>query len=149
LQAGGKTIAVARPRSIASLYGRRGNPPRCGFIACGPVGSPARYNRQGDEISNRSGFFASEGKQQGPYRDSARELIADRTVPAATLVWTDGIAGWQKRGLWPTLLFALGCGLLIPIPWVLRWYTGWYVSQFGLVERTSYARRERSLALAK
>jgi hypothetical protein len=41
--------------------------------------------------------------------------------------------------LWRTVLFALGCGFLIPIPWVLRWYTGWYVSQFALVERGAYA----------
>jgi hypothetical protein len=27
--------------------------------------------------------------------------------------------------------------LLIPIPWVLRWYGQWYVSQFALVERTA------------
>lgn len=37
--------------------------------------------------------------------------------------------------LWRTLLFAVACAFLIPIPWVLRWYTGWYVSQFALVER--------------
>jgi hypothetical protein len=24
----------------------------------------------------------------------------------------------------------------IPIPWVLRWYAGWYVSQFALADRT-------------
>jgi hypothetical protein len=35
--------------------------------------------------------------------------------------------------LWRTLVFALGCILLIPIPWVLRWYVNWYVSQFELV----------------
>jgi hypothetical protein len=43
--------------------------------------------------------------------------------------------GWGV--LWRTFLFALGCGFLIPIPWVLRWYTRWYVSQFALVERTA------------
>ncbi|MFL6789696.1 MAG: DUF4339 domain-containing protein [Bradyrhizobium sp.] len=41
--------------------------------------------------------------------------------------------------LWRTILFAIGCGLLIPIPWVLRWYTRWYVSQFALVERGTLA----------
>ncbi|HWX06113.1 MAG TPA: DUF4339 domain-containing protein [Bradyrhizobium sp.] len=45
--------------------------------------------------------------------------------------------GWGM--LWRTVLFSLGCGLLIPIPWVLRWYTAWYVSQFSLVQRTAYA----------
>ncbi len=35
--------------------------------------------------------------------------------------------------LWRTLVFAVGCAFLIPIPWVLRWYASWYVSQFELV----------------
>ena len=39
--------------------------------------------------------------------------------------------------LWRTVLFVVGCALVIPIPWVLRWYTGWYVSQFALVGRTA------------
>ncbi len=39
--------------------------------------------------------------------------------------------------LWRSLVFVLGCVLIIPIPWVLRWYTQWYVSQFGLVSRAS------------
>jgi hypothetical protein len=34
--------------------------------------------------------------------------------------------------LWRTWLFALSCGLLVPIPWTLRWYTRWMVSQFAL-----------------
>jgi hypothetical protein len=37
--------------------------------------------------------------------------------------------------LWRTLLFAVACGFLIPIPWALRWYSNWYVSQFELIER--------------
>jgi hypothetical protein len=37
--------------------------------------------------------------------------------------------------LWRTLVFALGCAFIIPIPWLLRWYTEWYVSQFALVAR--------------
>ena len=40
--------------------------------------------------------------------------------------------------LWRTVVFGIGCALLIPIPWVMRWYTGWYVSQFALVERIAY-----------
>ncbi len=42
-------------------------------------------------------------------------------------------SGWDV--LWRTILFAIGCALLIPIPWALRWYTVWYVSQFALAER--------------
>lgn len=41
--------------------------------------------------------------------------------------------------LWRTLVFSLGCLFLIPIPWLMRWYTAWYVSQFELVERTASA----------
>jgi hypothetical protein len=37
--------------------------------------------------------------------------------------------------LWRTLVFGVGAALIIPIPWVMRWYTTWYVSQFALVER--------------
>jgi hypothetical protein len=37
--------------------------------------------------------------------------------------------------LWRTIVFGIGCAFLIPIPWVLRWYTNWYVSQFALAER--------------
>ena len=50
-------------------------------------------------MSNRSWFFASEGKQQGPYPETGlREFIANGTVTAETLVWTEGMAGWQKGG---------------------------------------------------
>ena len=34
--------------------------------------------------------------------------------------------------LWRTLVFALSCGVLVPIPWTLRWYIRWMVSQFAL-----------------
>ncbi len=39
--------------------------------------------------------------------------------------------------LWRTIVFAIGCAFLIPIPWVMRWYGQWYASQFALVERTA------------
>jgi hypothetical protein len=35
--------------------------------------------------------------------------------------------------LWRTIVFVLACGFIIPIPWMLRWYTEWFVSQFELV----------------
>ncbi|MGY3607718.1 MULTISPECIES: DUF4339 domain-containing protein [unclassified Bradyrhizobium] len=41
--------------------------------------------------------------------------------------------------LWRTVLFTIGCLLLIPIPWALRWYANWYLSQFALVERSTLA----------
>ena len=35
--------------------------------------------------------------------------------------------------LWRTLVFALLSALVIPIPWILRWYTTWYISQVSVV----------------
>jgi hypothetical protein len=56
-------------------------------------------------MSNRSWFFASQGKQQGPYPEAQlREFIANGTVRAETLVWSEGMAGWQKVGDIPGLL---------------------------------------------
>jgi hypothetical protein len=44
-----------------------------------------------------SWFYASEGKQQGPYPEAQlRDLIARGVVRPDTLVWTEGMAGWQK-----------------------------------------------------
>jgi hypothetical protein len=37
--------------------------------------------------------------------------------------------------LWRTIVFAIASSFIIPIPWVLRWYARWYVSQFGLAPR--------------
>jgi GYF domain 2 len=56
-------------------------------------------------MSNRSWFFASQGKQQGPYPEAQlHEFIASGTVTAETLVWSEGMAGWQKAGEIPGLL---------------------------------------------
>ena len=56
-----------------------------------------------------SWFYASEGKQQGPYPDGQfRDLIAQGVVRADTLVWTEGMAGWQKAGEIPGLLASSG-----------------------------------------
>ncbi len=41
--------------------------------------------------------------------------------------------------LWRSILTSLGCLFIIPIPWMMRWFGRWYVSQFALVERTAYA----------
>ncbi len=37
--------------------------------------------------------------------------------------------------LWRSIVFVIACIFIIPIPWVLRWYAGWYASQFALAER--------------
>jgi hypothetical protein len=56
-------------------------------------------------MSNRSWFFASRGTQQGPYPEARlRELIASGTVTAETLVWSEGMTGWQNAGDVPGLL---------------------------------------------
>lgn len=36
--------------------------------------------------------------------------------------------------LWRTLVFGLASAFIIPIPWVLRWYGHWYISQFSVGE---------------
>jgi hypothetical protein len=69
------------------------------------------------KMSNRSWFFASEGKQQGPYPDAQlREFIAHGTVTAETLVWSDGMAGWQKAGDIPGLLSGASGPPAVPQP---------------------------------
>jgi hypothetical protein len=56
-------------------------------------------------MSSRSWFYASEGKQQGPYPEiQLRELAARGTVTPDTLVWCEGMAGWQKASDIPGLL---------------------------------------------
>jgi hypothetical protein len=37
--------------------------------------------------------------------------------------------------LWRTLVMVIGCAFIIPIPWMIRWYAHWYVSQFALAAR--------------
>src|ERR1700730_5635838 len=56
-------------------------------------------------MSNRSWFYASEGQQKGPFSEAQlQDLIARGTVRADTLVWTEGMAGWQKTAEIPGLV---------------------------------------------
>ena len=56
-------------------------------------------------MANRSWFFAADGQQRGPYPDPQfRDFIARGMVTAETLVWTEGMAGWQKAGDVPGLV---------------------------------------------
>ena len=54
-------------------------------------------------------FYAANGQQQGPFPEvTLRDLIANGTVRGDTLVWTEGMAGWQKAGEVPGLMPAGG-----------------------------------------
>jgi hypothetical protein len=66
-------------------------------------------------MSIRSWFFASEGKQQGPYPEARlREFVASGTVTSDTLVWSEGMTGWQKAGEIPGLLSGASGPPVIP-----------------------------------
>lgn len=68
-------------------------------------------------MSNRSWFYAANGQQQGPYpEEQLRDLIARGTVRADTLVWTEGMAGWQKAGEIPGLMAGGSAPPAIPQP---------------------------------
>jgi len=56
-------------------------------------------------MSNRIWFHAAEGQQKGPFPEAQfRDLIARGIVRSDTLVWTEGMAGWQKAGAVPGLV---------------------------------------------
>jgi hypothetical protein len=56
-------------------------------------------------MSDRSWFYAAQGQQQGPFPEAQfRNLIARHTVTADTLVWSDGMSGWQRCGDVPSLM---------------------------------------------
>jgi uncharacterized protein DUF4339 len=66
-------------------------------------------------MSDRSWFFASQGQQQGPFPEARlRELIGSGTVTAETLVWSEGMTGWQKAGDIPGLFSGFGAPPAIP-----------------------------------
>ena len=70
-------------------------------------------------MSNRSWFYASSGQQQGPFvEDQLRDLIARGAVRADTLVWSEGMAGWQKAGagtnsFWSARSAGRHCGVFL------------------------------------
>jgi hypothetical protein len=60
-------------------------------------------------MSNRSWFYAANGQQQGPFPEAQlRDLITRGTVRADTLVWSEGMSGWQRAGEIPGLMPAGG-----------------------------------------
>lgn len=62
-----------------------------------------------------SWFYASEGKQQGPYPEGQfRDLIAQGVVRPDTLVWSEGMSGWQKAAEIPGLMSGGGAPPMMP-----------------------------------
>ena len=56
-------------------------------------------------MADRSWFFASNGQQQGPFPEAQfRDFIARGAVTPDTLVWTEGMSGWQRAGDIPGLM---------------------------------------------
>ena len=56
-------------------------------------------------MADPSWFFASQGEQQGPYTEiQLAEFITKGAVTEDTLVWTEGMADWQRAGDVPGLL---------------------------------------------
>jgi GYF domain 2 len=61
-------------------------------------------------------FYAANGQQQGPFGEAQlRDLIANGTVRADTLVWTEGMAGWQKAAEVPGLMASAGGPPVLPM----------------------------------
>jgi hypothetical protein len=67
-------------------------------------------------MSNRIWFHASGGQQKGPFPEAQfRDLIVQGTVRADTLVWAEGMAGWQKAGEVPGLIPGAAAPPSLPI----------------------------------
>ncbi|WP_426443510.1 DUF4339 domain-containing protein [Bradyrhizobium genosp. P] len=66
-------------------------------------------------MSNRNWFYASEGQQKGPLPEAQlQDLIARGMVRPDTLVWTEGMSGWQKAGEIPGLVPSAGAPPAFP-----------------------------------
>ena len=60
-------------------------------------------------MAERSWFFAANGQQQGPYPEAQfRDFIARGMIRPDTLVWSEGMAGWQKAGDIPGMVGGAG-----------------------------------------
>jgi GYF domain 2 len=68
-------------------------------------------------MSNRSWFYAANGQQQGPFPEAQlRDLIVRGTVRADTLVWSEGMSGWQRAAEIPGLMPSAGAPPSVPQP---------------------------------
>ena len=66
-------------------------------------------------MSNRNWFYASDGQQKGPLPEAQlRDLIARGMVRPDTLVWTEGMSGWQKAAEIPGLIPSAGAPPAFP-----------------------------------
>jgi hypothetical protein len=100
-----KNLAAADPPPGSPLYRGRDYPSKCRSIIAVSLLTHPFQHLKGMNMPNRSWFYASDGQQQGPYPDAQlRELIARGTVTADTLVWSEGMAGWQRAGEIPGLV---------------------------------------------
>jgi GYF domain 2 len=76
---------------------------------------------------------------------SVISIVGWAWVEAAWIRWmcrhTEGgnrqlvFTGTGLELLWRSLVFSIAGSFIIPIPWVLHWYTRWFVSQFALASR--------------
>lgn len=58
-------------------------------------------------MSERSWFIASDGNQEGPFLESQLSaLIESGRLTRDTLVWADGMAGWQRAADVPDFVFS-------------------------------------------
>lgn len=68
-------------------------------------------------MSNRSWFYAANGQQQGPLPEAQlRDLMVRGTVRADTLVWSEGMSGWQRAAEIPGLMPAGAAPPFVPQP---------------------------------
>jgi len=146
-------------------------------------------------MSDRSWFYASNGQQQGPYPEAQlRDFIARGTVRADTLVWSEGMAGWQKAGeipglmsgaarppampqagappmmdgggysgspagghlsvdfgivdfAWRFIVMLIGTILVIPFPWVMVWFTKWFIPCVSVPGRPNLSFEGRAMTI--
>jgi hypothetical protein len=78
-------------------------------------------------MAERSWYIVIAGKQEGPFPESQlRTYIAEGRVTADTLIWSDGMAEWQRAGDVPGLVGAApppspGGPPPTPLPGSARW----------------------------
>ncbi len=56
-----------------------------------------------------------------------------RNIAGTTRTVSFNASGWQV--LWRIFVLVLTAIVIIPIPWTMRWYARWFISQFSLEEK--------------